>query len=132
MKFAILGALMLAIGFAENCGGNCPTGKCTTCFCGNTKLNLDIGAWCAKYSWDQACCKCIVSQESGGNAHAMNYNPNGSTDVGLWQINNINWGQCNNGHAPCDPTQNLNCAIDVYKWAGNSWKAWSTHAACGC
>lgn len=38
MKFAILGALMLALGFADTCGGNCPTGKCTTCFCGNAKL----------------------------------------------------------------------------------------------
>jgi hypothetical protein len=59
----------------------------------------------------------------------MNYNSNGSTDVGLWQINSINWGNCNSGHAPCDPTQNLNCAIKIYQGRSNSWNAWSTHTA---
>jgi hypothetical protein len=44
----------------------------------------------------------------------------------------VNWGQCNGGRAPCDPTQNLNCAIKVYGWGGNTWKLWSTHTACGC
>ncbi len=43
----------------------------------------------------------------------------------------VNWG-CNGGSPPCDPTKNLNCAIGVYKNAGNSWRPWSTHTACGC
>jgi hypothetical protein len=97
MKWIIVLAMIFAIGLADSCGGNCPTGKCPTCFCGTTKKMEDITAWCAKYNWDQSCCKCIVSHESGGNAHQMNYNINGSTDVGLWQINNINWGSCSNG-----------------------------------
>ena len=33
-----------------------------------------------------------MSHESGGNAHAANHNSNGSYDVGLWQINSVNWG----------------------------------------
>lgn len=120
------------VALGDSCGGNCPSGKCHTCYCGTSKLAEDIATWCAKHNWNQACCKCIVSHESGGNAHAMNYNSNGSTDVGLWQINSINWGSCNGGHAPCDPTQNLNCAVKVYAGSGNSWKPWSTHSACGC
>ena len=46
-----------------------------------------IADWCAKYSWDQKACQCIVSHESGGNANAVNENSNGSFDVGLWQVN---------------------------------------------
>lgn len=132
MKFALLGALLIAVGLADSCGGNCPSGKCPSCPCGTTKNMQDIATWCGKHSWNQACCKCIVSHESGGNAHATNYNSNGSTDVGLWQINSINWGGCSGGKAPCDPTQNLNCAIKVYQGSGNSWRPWSTHTACGC
>lgn len=61
----------------------------------------------------------------------MNYCKDGSTDVGLWQINSCNW-ECNGGKAPCEPDKNLNCAIQVYKDAGNSWKPWLTHSGCGC
>jgi hypothetical protein len=89
MKILIALTLILALAFADSCGGNCPSGKCPTCYCGNTKNVVDIGTWCAKYSWNQACCKCVVSHESGGNAHAINYNTNGSNDVGVWQINNV-------------------------------------------
>lgn len=33
-----------------------------------------------------------MNHESSGNAHAANYNDwNGSYDIGLWQINAINW-----------------------------------------
>lgn len=88
MKLLVL-ALLLALVFADSCGGNCPSGKCPTCYCGTSKNMQDIAAWCGKYSWNQACCKCIVSHESGGNANALNYNSNSSTDVGLWQINTV-------------------------------------------
>lgn len=88
MKLLVL-ALLLAIVLADSCGGNCPSGKCPTCYCGTSKNMQDIATWCGKYSWNQACCKCIVSHESGGNANALNYNTNGSTDVGLWQINTV-------------------------------------------
>jgi len=46
-----------------------------------------ISEWCAKHDWDKKACECIVSHESGGNAHAINENSNGSFDVGLWQVN---------------------------------------------
>lgn len=89
MKIAILLVVLVAVAFADSCGGNCPSGKCPTCYCGTNKSMQDIATWCAKYSWNQACCKCIVSHESGGNANALNYNSNSSTDVGLWQINTV-------------------------------------------
>ena len=68
--------LILLLGFsiyalANTCGGNCPSGSCTTCYCGSSESYVDIAANCAKFSgWSQACCQCIVRHESGGNAHA--------------------------------------------------------------
>ena len=126
--------LMVLVGmcWANGCGGNCPSGNCPTCYCGTTTNNVDITSWCSQYSWSQSCCKCIVTHESGGNANAVNYNSDASSDVGLWQINALNWGSCSGGQAPCDPATNLNCAIKVYQWGGNSWQLWSTHSGCGC
>ena len=125
-------AMSISMSTANTCGGNCPGNACTTCLCGTTANQQNIATWCAKYSWSQSCCQCIVQKESAGNANAQNHNSNGSDDIGLWQINDFNWGQCNNGNAPCDPTQNLNCAIKVYQWGGNTWKNWATASACGC
>ena len=132
MKFFILLLLIFAIAFADTCGGNCPSGRCPSCPCGTTKNMGDITGWCAKYGWNQNCCHCIVSHESGGNANAMLYNTNGTFDVGFWQINQSNWSACSGGKAPCDIQTNLHCAIKVYQWGGNTWKFWSTHTACGC
>lgn len=87
-KLLILSVLVLVI-LADSCGGNCPSGNCPTCFCGTSKNVVDIGTWCAKYGWNQACCKCIVSHESGGNGNAVGHNTDGSNDVGLWQINTV-------------------------------------------
>ena len=89
-RFLLFFTAMLVLTLNDTCGGaNCPTGKCPTCYCGRTTNFLDIAEWCSKYSWNQACCKCIVSYESGGNANALNYNNNGTTWVGLWQINTV-------------------------------------------
>jgi len=89
MKIIVL-VVLVALVFADSCGGNCPSGKCPSCPCGTTKKPLDIASWCSKNSgWNQACCKCIVSHESGGNGNACNYNSNATFDVGLWQINKV-------------------------------------------
>ncbi len=55
--------------------------------CRPARAPQSIADWCAKHSWDQKACRCIVSHESGGNANAVNENSNGSFDVGLWQVN---------------------------------------------
>eukprot|EP01101_Sappina_pedata_P000602 TRINITY_DN107_c0_g1_i2.p2 TRINITY_DN107_c0_g1~~TRINITY_DN107_c0_g1_i2.p2 ORF type:complete len:202 (-),score=42.75 TRINITY_DN107_c0_g1_i2:112-717(-) len=117
----------------NTCGGNCPSNDCASCPCGTTPSHQTISSWCAKYSgWSQSCCQCIVSHESGGNANAVNQNVGGSLDVGLWQINTQNWASCSSGRAPCDPNTNLQCAIDVWRWGGNTFKLWSTCGGCGC
>jgi hypothetical protein len=90
MKLFVVLMLIFALALADSCGGNCPSGGCPNCYCGYSKNIVDIGGWCSKYGWDQGCCRCIVSHESGGNANALNYNSNGSTDVGLWQVNDVN------------------------------------------
>ncbi len=131
MKLVIL-ALIIALALADTCGGNCPGGGCPNCPCGTSRNAADISGWCGRYGWNQACCRCIVSHESGGNANAMNYNSNGSFDVGFWQINDFNWNACSGGNAPCDLESNLNCAIKVYGWGGNTWRLWSTASGCGC
>lgn len=130
IAFVLLG--LLAVAFAGNCGGNCPGGKCPSCPCGNSRRNEDAASWCAKFSgWNQACCKCIIGRESGGNANAMNFNTNGSFDVGLWQINKVNWGACG-GNAPCNTDANFQCAKKVWEWGGRTFRLWSTAKACGC
>jgi len=130
---ALIIALFAVSSLAGTCGVNCPGGKCPSCPCGNTPNPQSASAWCSKYSsWNQSCCQCIIKHESGGNANAMNYNTNGSFDVGLWQINQVNWGSCSGGKAPCDPNTNLNCAIKVWQWGGNSFRLWSTAKGCGC
>lgn len=101
MKIILVLMMVLTVTLAGTCGGNCPSGRCPTCPCGSTKKTEDIHAWCSKYSWDVKCCKCIVTHESGGLAYATNYNSNNSYDVGLWQINQVNWASCNSGKAPC-------------------------------
>ncbi|CUG86958.1 unnamed protein product, partial [Bodo saltans] len=71
--------------------------------------------------------RCIVSHESSGNAHAANYNSwDSSYDVGVWQVNTVNWKDCSGGAAPCNPSTNLQCAIDVWRWGGNTFRLWST------
>jgi len=117
----------------NTCGGNCPSNSCSTCYCGTTTDQVSASTYCAKHNWNQAHCECIISHESGGNAHAQLHDSNGSDDVGLFQVNSLNWGQgtCPKG-APCDPSNNTACAWQVYQWGGNTWKLWSTCGACGC
>ncbi|CDW84019.1 UNKNOWN [Stylonychia lemnae] len=131
-KIAVLLALGLALVMADNCGGNCPSGNCKQCIC-PAPTYTDIAAACARWSgWSQSCCECIVKHESGGNTHAQLWDSDGSNDIGLWQINSVNWGQCNGGNAPCDVNSNFECAKKIFGWGGNSWRLWSTCSACGC
>jgi len=116
---------------AETCGGNCPSNDCKSCPCGTGTLSVNIAAACAAYTgWNQAHCQCIIQHESGGNAHAANQNTNGSFDVGIWQINSVNWASCNGGTAPCAEANNRQCAIDVWRSGGNSFRLWSTCRVC--
>ena len=128
MKFAYIVAL-LALAAVATAQSNSTNDNCAVC---GGAMYVDAATWCAKHSWNQACCRCVISKESGGNAHACHRNSNGSIDAGLWQINQMNWASCSGGSAPCDPSSNLNCAIKVYNWGGRTWRLWSTCSACGC
>lgn len=72
----------------------------------------------------------VALAESSGNTDAINHNSNGSTDHGLWQINDkahadliTKYGNIN------DPIANGRAALAVYKAAGNSWSPWSTYTS---
>ena len=85
MKILAFVAIGCAVALANSCGGNCPSGDCTNCYCGTSREVVNIADHCAAYSgWSQSCCQCIASHESGGNAHAQLRDSNGSNDVGLW------------------------------------------------
>jgi hypothetical protein len=117
----------------STCGGNCPSAGCPSCKCGTSTNYVNVASYCEKYTdWTQSCCKCIANAESGGNANAENYNTNGSYDIGVWQINDVNWSSCSGGSPPCNPTTNVECAHLVWTWGGKTWKYWSTCGKCGC
>jgi uncharacterized protein YxeA len=132
---AILIVVALSVSTMANyCGKNCPSNDCESCPCGEEENYENVEEWCRKFSeWNQVCCQCIMSHESNGNSNAANYNAwDHSYDVGLWQINTVNWGVCSGGQPPCDGSTNLECAIDVWKWGGNSFSLWATATGCGC
>ena len=132
MKYIILSLLIIFIVVkADKCGGNCPGGTCPSCPCGTTPNRVNVPEICKGHSWNQNCCVCVVNAESSGNANAMNYG-GGRFYVGLFQISQIHWPSCSGGSAPCNPTTNRNCAIAVYKGAGNRWNPWSVASRCGC
>lgn len=94
--------------FSNRCGGNCPSNDCVDCPCGTKVNKVNANKYCSIYSkWSQTCCKCIADHESGDNANAVNHNTNDSDDVGLFQINDVNWGSCSGGSAPCNPDINM-------------------------
>ena len=87
---ALFLACLLVFGFSSSCGSNCVGGNCPTCPCGSEKQILDLSVWCAAYSWDQSCCKCIFSHETGGNANYMSYNSGPAPwAVGLFAVKQV-------------------------------------------
>lgn len=71
----------------------------------------------------------VMKAESGGNPEAWNANDNGTLDVGLWQINSINWDTCGMSMSDLlDPYNNTDCAKIIYDRSGSfdPWVAyWS-------
>lgn len=67
----------------------------------------------------------IVAAESGGLVSASHYNPNGSVDRGLWQINSVH-DDLLNGRDIFDPFVNTLIAKQVWDAAGGSWTPWTT------
>ena len=42
--------LFLAVVYANSCGGNCPSGKCTSCICGTAPAHANVAAECKKFN----------------------------------------------------------------------------------
>jgi len=67
----------------------------------------------------------VMESESGGNPEAWNANTNGTLDVGLWQINSINWETCGMSMSDLlNPYKNTDCAKTLYDRAGGSFTPW--------
>ena len=66
---------LLALGMAlpqTNCSGNCPSGTCYFCICGEEPDMISVDDYCNSYDgWDKDCCECIIDHISKGNAHYM-------------------------------------------------------------
>ncbi|XP_053675128.1 lysozyme c-1-like [Anopheles nili] len=81
---------------------------------------------------------CLVQNESAFNTAATNKNKNGSTDYGLFQINNKYWCDSSYGSNDCkiacksllddDITDDIKCAKLIFKRHGfNAWYGWKNH-----
>uniref|UniRef100_A0A240PP26 Glycosyl hydrolases family 22 (GH22) domain-containing protein n=1 Tax=Anopheles atroparvus TaxID=41427 RepID=A0A240PP26_ANOAO len=81
---------------------------------------------------------CLVQNESAFSTSATNKNKNGSTDYGLFQINNKFWCDSSYGTNDCkiacsslindDITDDIKCAKLVHKRHGfNGWYGWKNH-----
>lgn len=81
-------------------------------------------AQAAGFTGDNLITSIAVSKaESGWDPKAINYNTNGSTDKGLWQINSIHTAILATGD-PFDPSANARMAKAVFD--GSGWPAWTT------
>lgn len=70
----------------------------------------------------------VAMAESGGDPRATNRNTNGSTDLGLWQINDRVWDGLLKTGAWTDPDANARMAYAIWSQESDSrkWKDWVT------
>jgi len=66
----------------------------------------------------------LAKRESGFVANVAGINNNGSTDVGLWQINDVNWGGAT-AQQMADPWVNVTTAMRLSN-GGTSFVPWQT------
>lgn len=102
------------------CGNNCPSNTCSDCWCGETNNYINITEECSKYDWDQRCCQCIISKESGGNSNAMFKVTEKNSKTGVWQLDDtIKITTCRLKYEDrtslCDKNINIACAYNLYQ-----------------
>lgn len=69
---------------------------------------------CESTGIDPAIMFAVMAHESGFNTEAINYNRNGSTDIGLCQINSINWKWLKeSGIDVTNPTGNIKAGVTI-------------------
>jgi len=101
----------------NSCGGNCPSGSCEACPCGNSSNPIGSGAtqnYLNQYGLDVNVFTCIASGESSFNANAMNQN-GANMVVGLYQEGDNNGYS---GEALCDPGTATQAAVSLYGQCG--------------
>lgn len=73
---------------------------------------------------------CIAMHESGGRAAVTSGNPDGGTNVGLWQLDTRGVGSGYTVAQLQDPNTNARLAI-MGSRNGTDWADWSTAGMCG-
>lgn len=79
----------------------------------------------SKYDWDARIALAVMEAESSCSPSATNFNVNGSTDRGLFQINSVHLSKVASPAQLFDPATNIQVAYAVYK--GSGWQAWSAY-----
>jgi hypothetical protein len=74
--------------------------------------------------------RCIARAESGGDAKITSSNPDGGTNVGLYQLDTRGKGAGYTVQQLQDPALNTRVAIRGSS-NGNDWSAWATAGGCG-
>lgn len=69
----------------------------------------------------------VALAESGGKPGAVGHNTNGSSDWGLWQINDHAHPELFTASNWADPSANADMAFKVWQQSGGKWSAWSTY-----
>lgn len=70
----------------------------------------------------------VALRESGGNPAATNHNTNGTTDWGLWQINDVNLGTVK--QTGPELLHAVNNAIAAHTlWSRSGWQPWYSSAS---
>ena len=94
--------------------------------CGGSSSLVAAAAAAAGFTGaDLAVAEAVALAESGGNPLATHVNSNGSTDLGLWQINNRAHPDLIASGDWRDPAANARMAYAV--WQTSGWGAWTTY-----
>lgn len=102
---------------AQPAGGNVSSTKKTYSFLDRQKLWVAAGGQQSKAIMAAAI---SMAENRSGDPHARHQNSDGSTDVGLWQINTVHGAQ-----ATEDPMGNARAAVAISK-NGTDWRPWTT------
>ena len=117
---------------ADTCYGNCPSNTCEYCYCGVFPSKYDTSLYCAKSSWDQNCCKCIIGLSSQGNQNFLFYvSPNYYVEELAIRDNDTLLCRSTRSQM-CEAVPNQQCAFKIFSLTGN-WDYWYNWArGCGC
>ena len=96
---------------------------------GNRLSDCALAVLAASAGWegnDLAIAVAIALAESGGQVDALSFNPNGTSDEGLWQINSVHGNPVS---CTLDPKCNADLAFALYESDGRSFGSWTTYEA---